>query len=260
MLKYLERLYRFLKGLFMKELQHQIDILLSQTNPSPELLKSFSDEKFIFPFSLEGKKLAYLLSNGMITYDQYLTLHKEYTARNKYLDLFEMAPRTFGETWGETHILSLFPEFIKATKESMALCYPVFDGEFDLLLDGIRVEVKACRANSNKTKGSLVSRAYLHKEATAASFKYHYQQLKPSCCDVFIWIGVCRDELLYWVLTGEELLQTGKFATQHRNEKTGIADGAIFEGQVFIGEEDLEKFRVDEKDIVQAIHKKYFKN
>ena len=244
----------------MKELQYQLDLLLSQANPSPELRNSFSEDKSIFPFSLEGRKMAYLLASGIMTYDQYLTLHREYTARNKYLDLFEMAPRTFGETWGETHILSLFPEFIKATKESVAFCYPDFDGEFDLLLDGIRVEVKACRANSNKTKGSLVSRAYLHKEATAAAFKYHYQQLKPSCCDVFIWIGVCRDELLYWVLTGEELLQTGKFATQHRNENTGITSNTIYEGQVFIGEEDLEKFRVDEADIVQAIYKKCLNN
>lgn len=240
----------------MKELQHQIDLLLSQANPSPELLKSFSEEKSIFPFSQEGRKMAYLLSIGTITYEQYLTLNKDYALRNKYLDLFEMAPRTFGETWGETHILSLFPEFIKATKESVASCYPDFDGEFDLLLDDIRVEVKACRANSTKTKGSLASRAYLHSEAATASFKYHYQQLKPSCCDVFIWIGVCRDELIYWVLTSEELIQTGKLASQHRNENTGITGAAVFEGQVFMDEDELEKFRVAEENIVQAIFKK----
>lgn len=240
----------------MKELQHQLNLLLQKSGCDSNTLKMITEEKSIFPFSVESRIMAYLLSSNTISYHQYLQLSREYMHRNQYLDLFEMAPRTFGETWGETHILSLFPEFIKATKENMSTFYPDFDGEFDLWLDGIRIEVKACRANSNKTKGSLVSRAYLHSEATAASFKYHYQQLKPSCCDVFIWIGVCRDELLYWVLTGDELLQTGKFATQHRNENTGITNNVIYEGQVFIGEEDLEKFRVDEEDIVQAIYKK----
>ena len=62
--------------------------------------------------------------------------------------LFDMAPRTFGEIWGENHVLQLFPEFVKATKEKLMFQYPGFDGEFDLLLDGIRVEVKACLANS----------------------------------------------------------------------------------------------------------------
>ena len=113
----------------------------------------------------------------------------------------------------------------------MTSIYPDFDGEFDLWLDGIRVEVKACRANSTKTSGSLASRAYLHTEATTNSFKYHYQQLKPSCCDIFIWIGVCRDDLLYWVLTSDELQKTGKLSPQHRNENTGVDGAQIFEGQ-----------------------------
>ena len=78
-----------------------------------------------------------------------------------------MAPRTYAQTWGEQHIRSLFPEFIKATKENVSAEYPAFDGEFDLWLDGIRIEVKACRANNPKASGSLASRAYLHSEANA---------------------------------------------------------------------------------------------
>lgn len=145
---------------------------------------------------------------------------------------------------------------MKATKENITLFYPDFDGEFDLWLDGIRVEVKTCRANSTKTTGSLVSRAYLHSEAVANSFKYHYQQLKPTCCDVFIWIGVCRDELIYWVLTSDELLQTGKLGSQHRNENTGIKDAVVYEGQVFMSEEELAPFRVAEQDILNAVKTK----
>lgn len=150
----------------------------------------------------------------------------------------------------------MFPAFVKATKENMVSVYPDFDGEFDLWIPEIRVEVKACRANDTKTGGSLASRAYLHSEAIANGFKYHYQQLKPSCCDVFIWIGVCRDELIYWVLTSEELQRVGKLGSQHRNENTGIAGATVFEGQVFMTEEELRPFLVAEKDVLDVVKMK----
>lgn len=231
----------------MRELQNQLDLLLQQSGSDEHTIEVLKEEKTIFPFSTEGRIMAYLLASRTISYEQYLELNRDYTKRNQYLDLFDMAPRTFGETWGERHIMDLFPEFIKATKENVSSMYPDFDGEFDLWLDGIRVEVKACRANSTKAGGSLASRAYLHSEATANSFKYHYQQLKPSCCDVFIWIGVCRDDLIYWVLTSDELQKTGKLGSQHRNENTGIDGIEVFEGQVFMTEEELAPFWLKKK-------------
>lgn len=240
----------------MRELQNQLDLLLQQSGSDEHTIEVLKEEKTIFPFSTEGRIMAYLLASRTISYEQYLELNRDYTKRNQYLDLFDMAPRTFGETWGERHIMDLFPEFIKATKENVSSMYPDFDGEFDLWLDGIRVEVKACRANSTKAGGSLASRAYLHSEATANSFKYHYQQLKPSCCDVFIWIGVCRDDLIYWVLTSDELQKTGKLGSQHRNENTGIDGIEVFEGQVFMTEEELAPFLVKEKDILKVVRKK----
>lgn len=240
----------------MKELQKQLELLLKQAGGDKHTIEAIKQEKAVFPFSTEGRIMAYLLATQTISYEKYLELHREYAKRNQYLDLFDMAPRTFGETWGEKHILSLFPEFSKATKENVSSIYPDFDGEFDLWLDGIRVEVKACRANSTNNGGSLASRAYLHSEATANSFKYHYQQLKPSCCDVFIWIGVCRDDLIYWVLTSEELQKTGKLVPQHRNENTGVDGVEVFEGQVFMTEEELKPFLVDEKDVLNAVKRK----
>ncbi len=98
--------------------------------------------------------------------------------------------------------------------------------------------------------------AYLHSEAKDAFFKYHFQQLKPSCCDIFIWIGVCRDELLYWVLTSSELIQSGNLGPQHRNENTGISGIEVFEGQVFMTEDELSPFRVAEQDVLHAVLQK----
>ena len=240
----------------MKQLKEKIDALLNNSKYSKEEIQAITREKALYPFSQESRILAYLLSLGEITYDEYRQLDKDYCSRNRYLELFDMAPRTYGQTWGEEHIRRLFPQFSKATKENLSKVYPSFDGEFDLWLDGIRIEVKACRANSTKSKGSLSSRAYLHAEAHNAGFKYHYQQLKPSCCDVFIWIGTCRDVLLYWVLSSDDLLKSGKLGSQHRNEHTGTADNTVFEGQVFMTEDELLPFSVKEDDILNAVYAK----
>lgn len=240
----------------MKELRKELDLLLESSEGSNHIMETIRNEKSVFPFSVEGRTMAYLLSSGIIDFEKYLQMNRDYCKRNQYLELFEMAPRTFGETWGEQHIRSLFPQFIKATKENLSALYSGFDGEFDLWYDGIRIEVKACRANNTNTKGSLASRAYLHREATASGFKYHYQQLKPSCCDIFIWIGVCRDDLIYWVLTSEELKKTGKLGSQHRNENTGVEGVQVFEGQVFMTEEELKPFFVNEKDILSVVKRK----
>ncbi len=240
----------------MKELHYQIDQLLTAKGINPTLIQSIKKEDSMFPFSQESQILSYLLATKAISYEQYEKIVQDYNERNKYLSLFDMAPRTFGQTWGEQHLLSLFPEFTKATKKNLENVYPSFDGEFDLWYDGIRIEVKACRANNTKNQESLASRAYLHSEAKAAGFQYHYQQLKPSCCDVFIWIGVCRDEILYWVLTSEELKTIDGFGPQHRNINTGIDGIEVFEGQVFMTEEELSPFQVSEADVLKMVIKK----
>lgn len=244
----------------MKELERKLNDLLLESGGDAMILESIQKEESVVPFHTVNRIMAYLLAVGKISYTDYENLSEEFIKRhqqqNQYLYLFDMAPRTFGQTWGETHINHLFLQLRKATKESLAHVYPDFDGEFDLWLDGIRVEVKACRANSTKSRGSLSSRAYSHAEAKNGNFKYHYQQLKPSCCDVFIWIGVCRDELIYWVLTSGELLKTGKLGPQHRNERTGMVGAEVFEGQVFMTEEELEAFLVDEADILEKVREK----
>lgn len=242
----------------MKELNMKLKELIDNTKGKSEIIKSIKNKKTIVPFCVETNLLAYFLSIGELSYDKYMELIVEYCKRNKYLNLYEMAPCTYGKTWIEKHIRSIFPEFIKATKKNLSIEYPNFNKEFDLWLDGIRIEIKACRANNTETKGSLASRAYLHAEAKEAGFRYHYQQLKPSCCDIFIWVGTCRDELIYWILTSKEVRETGKLSPQHRNKDTGAvgAEAEIFEGQIFMTEEELKPFMVEEKDILKKVREK----
>lgn len=240
----------------MKELELEIQNLLKNTKGDLTIIEKIKNAKYIFPFNFQNTLLAYFLSIGEISYTKYLNLIVEYSKRNKYLNLFEMSPRTYGQSWGEKHIRSLFPQFIQATKKNLLKIYPDFDGEFDLCLNKIRIEVKACRANNTKSIGSLASRAYLRSEAKENEFKYHFQQIKPSCCDVFIFIGTCRDELIYWILTSKELLATGKLGSQHRNENTGMLGAKVFEGQVFMTEKELEPFLVNEQDILKMVIQK----
>lgn len=241
----------------MKELYDKLEYFVENSGSNKSIIATIRGEKAIAPFTTENKLMAYLLSIGAMTFQDYENLSHEFAKRyqeqNRYLDLFEMAPRTFGQTWGEKHIHKLFPQLLKATKSALATEYPNFNGEFDLWYSGIRIEVKACRANNILTKGSLSSRAYSYEEAQKHNFKYHFQQLKPSCCDIFIWIGVCKDKLLYWILTSKELQQTGKLCPQHRNENTGRKKDDVFEGQVFMTEQELETFFTEENDIFNVI-------
>ena len=62
--------------------------------------------------------------------------------------------------------------------------------------------------------------------------------------------------MIYWVLTSQELLDTGKLGPQHRNQNTGVAGIEVFEGQVFMTEEELSSFLVEEKDILKVVQLK----
>lgn len=242
----------------MKILHDCLNELLESSKGSREIIDSICNTQAVYPFSQEAQLLTYLLSLNEISFEDYESIRNAFIARNKYLYLFELAPRTYGQSWGEEHLLTLFPQLIKATKTNLINAYPLFNGEFDLWLNGIRIEVKACRASSTDSVGPLSERALLHEEANKCGFKYHFQQLKPSCCDVFICIGTCRDQLLYWVISSHELQESGKLKSQHRNQTSSPTGSSVFEGQVFMTEQELAPYLVEEGNILKAIcHKAY---
>lgn len=35
----------------------------------------------------------------------------------------------------------------------------------------------------------------------------NFQQIKPACCDVFVWVGVWRYEIRYLVLSFKEVVE-----------------------------------------------------
>ena len=47
---------------------------------------------------------------------------------------------------------------------------------------------------------------------------------------------------------------------QHRNKDTGDKEKAVFEGQVFLTEEELEEYKVEKQEILNKIREKMNQN
>ena len=94
----------------MKELQKQIDHLLKNLGDKDAIIEEIRKENSLPPFSTENRLLAYLLSIGKLSYDDYSRIGEGFLERhkqnNQYISLFDMAPRTFGQTWGGAMTIS----------------------------------------------------------------------------------------------------------------------------------------------------------
>jgi len=164
----------------------------------------------VFPFSEYEYMLMFLLDKETITFEQYEQLRSTYVSSNRFLDLYGLAPRVFGEIWGQEHIRDLDKRFAKPGK----VLDPTYDGEYDVWIDGVKVEIKASRAIHTKVRGSLVSKAL--EKGSSKPFWMNFQQLKLDVADVFIFIGVWVNEITYWVLTNEEVRTNPYLSHQHR--------------------------------------------
>lgn len=164
----------------------------------------------VFPFNEYEFILTFLVDRGVISFGDYEKLRENYVSANCYLDLFGLAPRIFGQVWGERHLIDLDPRFLKPDK----LFAPDYEGQYDLWFDGVRVEVKAARAVDTKKRGDLVSKA-LHYGSTGP-FWMNFQQIKIGTCDVFVFIGVWVDRIVYWVMSNDDVKTNKHLSHQHR--------------------------------------------
>lgn len=214
---------------------------------TPSIATQLDDEVLdkiytVYPFNKFEYIISHLIANGVITLSQYLEMRSEYLGRNKYLYLFELAPRTFGETWGQRHLMEYVQDF-KVPNRNLDASYT---GQYDLWLNGIRVEVKASRA-VNKRGGLTLSEKALTR-GCGKKFDMNYQQLKPSCCDVFVWIAVWRDKIDYWVFPSVAIQHPECFVSadmslsnQHRGSQTAAGEEVV-EGQIHINDNNYSKF------------------
>ena len=52
------------------------------------------------------------------------------------------------------------------------------------------------------------------------------------------------------------MVKTNKISSQHRTENTGDKNAEVYEGQVFMTEDELKPFLVEEKNILKMVRKK----
>lgn len=200
--------------------------LIPEFNLKKEYLETLY---FVYPFNRFEYAISHLLARNIMSLEEYQEMHDNYHSRNKYLHLFQItAPRKFG-TWAENHITELVPELVHPNRA----LDPNYKGEYDLYYDGIKIEIKASRAVNSQQDSPLIEKALF--SGSTSSFNMNFQQLKPSCCDVFIWIGVWRDIIRYWVLSSDDVMQNKNFSKgQHRGNEG--------EGQLWITNENISEF------------------
>lgn len=232
----------------ISELKSKIIEMKNLTNNSIDLSDKRLDDLYsVYPFNKFEYVISHLIATNTITLEEYLDIRNSYLERNKYLYVFEItAPRTFGETWAQHHLNEVVPE-LKIPSRSYDTNY---SGQYDFWYNGIRIEVKASRAVKRKSGDSLIIKA-LSSDSTSG-FDMNFQQIKPACCDVFVWIAVWRDKIRYWVLSSSEVEKNPYyFAGQHR--------GNIGEGQLWLTEKNINDFdcyEVGVRDILGKIIEK----
>lgn len=184
----------------------------------------------VFPFSEYEYMLMFLRDKGVITFEEYEKLRNNYVKTNKYLELYGLAPRIFGQIWGEEHLRDLDSRFKKADKS----LDPKYSGQYDIWIEGIKLEVKACRAIQTKKRGNLVSKAL--RSDSDEPFWMNFQQLKPDYCNGFVFIGVWVDRIVYWVMTSKEAKKNKYFSHQHSGGieyQIGITDKNITDFEIY---------------------------
>ena len=247
----------------MELLDIQLEEYIKKIKNTKNLTNDLDNIKSVYPFNRYEYIIARLLAEKVLSYNEYLELRNEYIDRNLFLYVFEIsAPRGFGDTWAFSHLLTVEPALQRPNKK----IDPDYRGEYDLYLPRksgngiIKIEVKASRAvNRDRADEPLYIKAL--SSNGKASFLMNFQQLKPSCCDVFMWLAVYRDCVKYWVFNSNFVRKHRDFTPQHRNETTAKRNSdykkaEIYEGQIMITNgniSSLEKYSVQGREILQAI-------
>lgn len=179
-----------------------------------QLLARLSGLKSVYPFNEYEYRLMFLLDKNIITFEDYEKLRNSYVNANPYLNLYSISPRVFGEIWAQNHLADIDERFEKPSKN----IDKSFSGEYDLYLKKgrgiIKIEVKTCRAINNKARGGLETKALSFN--SNEPFWMNFQQIKLDMADVFVFIGVWVDKILYWVLSNEEVKNHPIISHQHR--------------------------------------------
>lgn len=234
----------------LKQLKRYLNKLIADLENKD---KKFLEQKLkrlisVFPFNEYEYMLIFLRDRNAITFQEYEDLRNKYIDSNKYLGLYGIAPRVFGQIWAEEHLRNIDNRFKIASKK----LDPKYNGQYDVWFNGIRLEVKACRAINTRKRGDVVSKALRFN--SKEPFWMNFQQLKPDSCDAFVFIGVWVDKIIYWVMSRNEAKGNKYLSHQHR--------GGI-EYQIGITHKNIsnfDKYKVSQSSIATTVFQKVAKN
>jgi hypothetical protein len=206
-----------------------------------EKLKSLASS---LSFKENEQVLAQLRGGNILPAQQCEIIKKNYLVLNKYLMVYEIGSRIFGEVWAIQQLKSLDSRFVTPDQS----LDPDYCGEYDLLCERVRIGAKACRAVDAQQEGSRSMRA-LHYNSEEP-FQMNFRQLRIESCDIFVLIGVWVDQLAYWLLINSEI-KASRYFTQDKNKS--------HESFITINRKNIrefDKFRVEEPKIAETILKK----
>lgn len=242
----------------MEKLKAELNNLIEKLECSEDFKASLENLVSVYPFNEYEYIISRLLAGDKLTLDEYYELRDSYIERNLYLYVFEIsAPRGLGDKWAYGQLKQLVPEFKKPNKT----LDPQYANQYDLWLDwldnkskphGIRIEVKTSRAVDFEKPDEPLCIKALASDSNRP-FDMNFQQIKPRCADVFVWIAVWRDIIRYWVLNRDEVQNNKYFSkSQHR--------GNIGEGQLHLNRDNISEFQqyeVKPPDIKDAVIRAY---
>lgn len=214
------------------ELKHKIlDNFSGKKTELDKIIALVENDKSVFPFNEYEHLLQYFINSNNLSFEQYLEIRQEYINQNPYLWIFEIsAPKGFGEKFAETHLMGMCNKLSKPDKKKDKS----YSGEYDLILNDIKIEVKASRAVDSNSDEPLYMKAL--SSNTNQQFLMNFQQLKPLCCDVFIWMAVFRDKISIWVIPSKDILNHPLFSKgQHRGNHGN-------EGQLHMKDSNVKQF------------------
>ncbi len=218
----------------MEKLKAELDKLIDELKNAEGFRTRLETLFSVYPFNEYEYIISTLLGTDTLTLNDYHELRDEYIARNLYLYVFEIsAPRSFGEKWAQGQLKSLVPALCKPSRKLDA----EYSGQYDFILEvegnRIRIEVKASRAVDSDSDQPLYVKSL--SSDSKKRFDMNFQQIKPGCCDVFIWVAVWRDLIRYWVLASREVESNRYYSSgQHR--------GNVGEGQLHLNQDNIDKF------------------
>ena len=185
----------------MEKLRRQLDELLNRLKRADEIQRRLQELVSVYPFSEFEYIISHLLAARKLTLEEYYELRSSYIDRNLYLYLFEIsAPRGYGEAWAQGQLKELVPALQRPSRK----IDPDYSGQYDFVYPPrIRIEVKASRAVESGKDEPLYIKAL--SSDSEKPFDMNLQQIKPSCCDAFVWLAAWRDMIRYWVISSSEV-------------------------------------------------------